>query len=323
MKSSKDKISDAIVVIKEDKILPNYLLYWVKQDENNNVYIFDSKFLQVFGDDIKKSINTGSINDTIIIQPEISVNDFSDSTDFGWLKSALAILRKTPDIKIILSSLFDKNTLAGLSKGHYLAEILSYPNCRLYKMSPFAESFDDINSIFDLENEHLYSQEIAKEKNDYFISELKHDIKYWWFDSQREYLLEEVESIISKISINSKEYIVLDKVIKNCKLYYPSMITKTNTQIIKRILDSKMNIPEIAKWKFFPWVYVDVDGTLFERVAKWSDSEWSQKPNQELLLELQELAKSWKEIHIFTWWNLEEKQKLLDKFDIKYKLVSK
>lgn len=58
-------------------------------------------------------------------------------------------------------------------------------------------------------------------------------------------------------------------------------------------------------------------------MAKWSNQEWSQIVNEELLQKLQEYKKQWKEIYIFTWWNLKEKQKLLDKFDIKYKLMSK
>lgn len=89
------------------------------------------------------------------------------------------------------------------------------------------------------------------------------------------------------------------------------------------ILHIKLDLAEPMKWKRIKWVYVDVDGTLIEYVGIHSGKEGTQKLRQEVVDLLKKYESEWKEIVIWTWWDVELKKKYLRSLWITRPVVSK
>lgn len=89
------------------------------------------------------------------------------------------------------------------------------------------------------------------------------------------------------------------------------------------ILHVDLDLPEVMKWQKIEWVYVDVDGTLIEYVGINSGKEWTQQLRKEVVELLKKYEAEWKEIIIWTGWDVELKKKHLRSLWITRPIVSK
>lgn len=275
-------------------------------------------------DEVLKDPSSFWENDVIILNFE---KQWSSKIDLSW--KILNILNyKIKDwslrAKILLNSFLDQEYLLK-NYGTQAEEFFGHKNTWYIRLPYSKDDLDQsIKSLWKtkITDQMIFDKAIAQ--NVFLrVAEIKHYLK---FDasSKEENLKQTILTLEwqnNKFIYSSKQNIL--EYIQELQIIFPPLKSKSPIEIITRLAKTNFTIPEVAKWKSFSGVYVDVDGTLFERVAKWSEQEWSQIINQEVLQKLQEYEKQWKEVYIFTWWNLQEKQKLLDKFGIKYKLVSK
>ena len=98
-------------------------------------------------------------------------------------------------------------------------------------------------------------------------------------------------------------------------LYWPC----TFEEFIETITDDEWykEWVDIMEWRKLLWVYCDIDDTLIIRDKNGF------AVNEKVLNYLKEQEKLWREIHIWTWWNISDQQQKLNKFWIKYPLMSK
>ena len=72
---------------------------------------------------------------------------------------------------------------------------------------------------------------------------------------------------------------------------------------------------EVPEWTYYEGVFVDRDGCLYDN--------YNLKINDDILDLIKDYEKQWMKVHIWTWWNLEKKQKILDAVGIPYTIESK
>ena len=98
-------------------------------------------------------------------------------------------------------------------------------------------------------------------------------------------------------------------------IYWPC----TFEEFIKIITDNEWYREwiDIMKWKKLVWVYCDIDWTL---IVRGKDGF---VVNEKVLNYLKEQEKLWKEIHLWTWWEIYQQEQILKYFWIKYPLTNK
>jgi hypothetical protein len=102
-----------------------------------------------------------------------------------------------------------------------------------------------------------------------------------------------------------------------CKEYFPWLDTKQ--KMLDYVFNTKLDIPEVMKGQNIEWVYCDVDGTLLI----WWEQEETQILNKKVVSMLKWHETEWKQITIWTWWDLEKAQTLLKSLWIDWPVVSK
>lgn len=110
--------------------------------------------------------------------------------------------------------------------------------------------------------------------------------------------------------------LVLESLYKDYNsIYWPC----TFDEFIEIITDDEWykNWVDIMKWRKLVWIYCDIDWTL---IVEGKDGLIV---NEKVLNYLEEQEKLWKEIHLWTWWEIYEQKRKLRKFWIKYPLTSK
>ena len=152
-------------------------------------------------------------------------------------------------------------------------------------------------------NKEFYEQlrKYTQSKSNYFIGILRHNIRH--------------KCAIDVDELLKNKELIFESYQEYNSYYWPCTFEEfVNIIVYDREFKLWVNTME---WKILQWVYCDMDGTLII-----SDKDWF-VINEKVLGYLKEQEMLWKEIHIWTWWDINKQQQKLNEFWIKYPLISK
>lgn len=97
----------------------------------------------------------------------------------------------------------------------------------------------------------------------------------------------------------------------------------TLEKMLDFIVHIKLDIPELMKWQRIEWVYCDIDGTLIDYVGIHSWKEGTQQLRTRVVELLKKYESEWKEIILWTWWDVQQKEAYLRSLWIRRPVKSK
>ena len=273
---------------------------FINSDWISNTLSFDSRFsFYTYLSVAEGEINNENLKGAFIVMMWPLCKDW----EFIWIKAANAILERWNNAKIVLiTSSYDILPSKDYSEKQYKAveQLSSNPNIKVIKTKfPLMLMADDFNNLkFDNNSQNMALQECAP-----FISEIRHDVVEFW-----------------------KEWFYKKENCEQAQKYYNSFKEKfwyilpnaTFDEFVEFITKYDGKQEEKMPWQEISWVYCDIDGTLII-----VDEKWEKMVNEKVLNYLIKCEKSWKEIHIRTWWDLSKQREVLEKFWITYPLSSK
>jgi len=91
-------------------------------------------------------------------------------------------------------------------------------------------------------------------------------------------------------------------------------------KLIDYVTKEKFNMPLVRPGEALPGVWFDCDWTLLT----YPEGDWSEQSlNPKVVALMKQFEEEWKEITVWTWWDVEEKERLLKEHWINYTVVSK
>ena len=105
----------------------------------------------------------------------------------------------------------------------------------------------------------------------------------------------------------------MPEMVKKAKEYFPSLVDKTDDEIVKFLFGVRKNVPEVMKGQNIEGVFCDIEGTLFN----------GKELNQETLSKLKQFEGEGKNITLWTDGDTAKLQELLNENGITYPLKSK
>lgn len=275
-----------------------------------------------------KRINPIGLKDSTIIN--ICYSDkWREPTEFEWIDLALEKIIKSPESKIIVTSVIPldyllKNMGIENNKKDKLNLLLSKSNAKFLDLIAFSP--EDLKTIFPVESEIENEEEINSETSfqnimESEISRFLHDAKYrielgHWshvvYEDQLSYLfnLPEEKKIEKRIEFENK-------LISMLQMQHPSFKSLPRDKNLQRIVDmykySRADV--LPEWTRFEWVFIDRDWCLYDNK--------NLKFNPDIIDMIKDYEGQWKKITIWTGWNIEMKQKLLDEAGLNYKIQNK
>ena len=274
-------------------------------------------------EDIQKSIKIGDeaekaqgITKSVISMT--SSNELYNSTfiNLHWwgLRNQLCgaykaddLLKDNPEAKVVLYDILGGPKFfyrMGYGTNHDIRDLfilkicLEKPNCVLTDLF-------EINDVkfWQWHNKEFYERlcEYVQSQKYAFIGKIRHDIRY--------------KCAINKNELIKNKELILESYNTYNLHYWPC----TFEEFVDIIVDDSWykEWVDIMEWRKLLWVYCDIDDTLIIR-----DKDGF-VVNEKVLNYLKEQEKQWREIHIWTWWNISDQQEKLNKFWIKYPLISK
>ncbi len=259
--------------------------------------------------------------------------------DFKWIEKAFDIYTSNPDKKLILMSVMTLEDIQKIQKDNdKLKFLLSQKNFRfLYLFDTQAFSDFQKETWFDFDKdipnwlkprpiktfnpkilESLFEEKLITVNTETeFQSIMANEITYFLHNrSNRDHMLDDpglwYEQDLPKLfnlpeDIKSKNRLAFeDKLITLLHLQHPSfklLPRKNNLQWIVDIF-KYINTQLLHEWERFEGVFVDWDWCLYDNKK--------QQFNQNIIDMIIEYESQWKKIIIWSGWNLEMKQKLLD-----------
>lgn len=267
-------------------------------------------------EDIKRSIKiddgpyntkiTKSVIDRIWFNTELYNSIFinASSTNGIAFKKADDLLQDNLDNRVVVYSVIPENAWF-YSKIYSLSDLLVIKRCLENPNFVLVDAirnldFSDVK-FWNMYNKDLYEW-ICK-----YIQSRKYE--YIWKIRHKFFNERDNKELLSKAKWISEEYE------KYNSIYWPC----TFQEFIETISDKEWfkEWLDIMEWKKLKWVYCDMDGTLI-----LDDKDWF-VVNQKVLDYLEEQERLWNEVHIWTWWDINEQQQKLKRFWIKYPLISK
>lgn len=216
--------------------------------------------------------------------------------DLYWINKAIQILTQDKNAKIILTSFLPKEYL--IKNLWDKSEIFESPNVVFFQIP----EFDGINDIKFGNIDSKSHAEIIKVSINDFLRLVRHSSrneKSWFYDKANK---ENAEKYYNEFK---NRY---SSILPNCS--YDEFVMFT----INYKIDDELKMP----WKDILWVYCDIDWTLI-----LTDENWEKTVNEKVLNYLKNLEELWKEIHIWTGWDVSEQRKILESFWITYPVSSK
>lgn len=228
-----------------------------------------------------------------------------------------AFCKTKPSKVLIVSQLWMddlKNLFDTFCKKYKLETILWNPNVQYIQLKWTKD--DIINSINSVRFGDIDETKYFEYKKILLLEFIRCVRHVWCHD--KEYFHREIsKNIKGKYSYDSQDYYRMFT-----EKFWDLFPNYSYDEFIELCFEGHLDIDQYSEekmpWQELPGVYCDVDGTLII-----ADENWERKLNEKVLKYLKSLEKQWKEIHIITWWNIVEQQKILDKFWITYPLSSK
>lgn len=216
--------------------------------------------------------------------------------EFHWIDKAIQILGQDENAKIILTSFLPKEYF--IKNLWEKSKIFEKPNVVFFQIP----EFDGINDIKFWNIDGKSHAEIIKVSINDFLKLVRHSSrneKSWFYNEANK---EKAEKYYNEFK--NRYWSILP----NCS--YDEFVMFT----INYIIDDELKMP----WKEIFWVYCDIDWTLI-----LTDENWEKKVNEKVLNYLKNLEELWKEIYIWTGWDVSEQRKILESFWITYPVLSK
>ena len=288
---------------------------WTREDSYNVIWKIKNKWLE----------------NLFVLNPK--------DNDETTINNAIFILNNFPNSKLIMifwDTKNNKNQLyfgSGFEKISYLikkflkdfwkiAHFTSFDNFRWFHV---AKDWD-INNIYN--DDYYESYKFIKKrwnKEDFlvqlfFSKKFKNKISssqyndlsnrilsLWLFDPSIIYSKSELYILYDNLISSQKSKI--DIILRQAEIIFQRPVNSKST--LNFLVRHKKNIPEIAKWKYFTWIYCDFDGTLFEDTLPWTPESQNPKINYNILDYLLKKQKQWSKITIMTWWDLDQRKQIL------------
>lgn len=246
--------------------------------------------------------------------------------DFAWLDLALTKILADPTKKIVLTcplgsdSFLSHKDISPTQKDKFIF-LLSHHNVR-FLQTPCTR--DQLSTLFTQIDDHqppINSEVSFQHIIEQNISTFLHDDRLWTKLWNGLHLTHEAElSYLIHLPEEKKneQWIAFEnKLIALLQIQHPSFKLLPRKQNLQRIVDMfkysrTKGLPEGTR---FEGVFVDRDGTLYDNKKLIF--------NQHIIDMIKEYEKQWKKITLWTWWNLEIKQKLLDEAWLDYKIQNK
>lgn len=257
-----------------------------------------------------------------IIVAEHIFNETEHRTEFNGLLFAKNLYIQNPNKPMIILSFLPAEYI--IEKGRrwrYLAWLLERKNVQFLQV-PFYRDEDmkvllekGSNKAKNLDEKSFYH--LIERK----MSSFRHD--FWWkvwgwerhdhtYDQYLEKILSQPE-LLEDPDIKS----FLDEMIAFLEIQHPSMKTATFEYKVQAIIDILKYLEQqpLPEWSHFEWVFVDRDNCLY--------NNYTNTFNQNVLNLMKDYLAQGKKVHIWTWWNLENKQKLIDEAWLPYTIEHK
>lgn len=233
--------------------------------------------------------------------------------EFYWIDVAYDILQKDPTAKTVLIDTFALPVLkqaTNRNKGK-LYWLLENNQCRHIKIgSSLTDLINDLNNAFTdtlTPNKEVVFEAEKRIANTH-IATIRHSLEPY-----------KIKDPYNPKNINEERHV--QHAFELTKKYFPGLDN------IEKMLDYMMNvnidIPEVMKWERIEWVYVDIDWTLIDYVPIGSPLEWTQQLRQPVVELLKKYEREWKKVIIWTWGNVEMKEKYIRSLWITWPVVSK
>lgn len=248
---------------------------------------------------IKQEFDERYLNATVIMSKH--KDEWWNFSDFKWIDQAVELLARDPMKTIILFSWMPLE---------YLEKNVSNFNLFLnYKHTEYHRLPKNLS-------------ECLIKKDSTSVKKIKNDVKVnlvWEEAAQRIWTLR--HALKHKDDPYDKTESEKTNWLNEVQKFFPWL--ETFDKAMDYILHIKLDLPEPMKWKRIQWVYVDVDGTLIEYVGIHSGKEGTQKLRQKVVDLLIKYESEWKEIIVWTGWDVDLKKKYLRSLWITRPVVSK
>ncbi len=219
--------------------------------------------------------------------------------NFKGVEKALELANEFPEKKFILYSFFSPEKLAGLCPFFDVATARS--NVRYVEAPCSPGQFIDAAKSFDMPVDEIGSIPVA-EKLDAYV---KNQVGIIWHAFSR---------VVDPFRpVTEAEKICIQDGIKGAKRVFPSMKNADDETILLFLKETSADREEVKKDVYFPGVFCDVEGTLFnDRIL-----------NKSVLSFLQIKVSEGLEVTLWTDGDLAEIKNLLDATDIHFPLCAK
>ena len=335
--------SDNITLQNQIKALRSFFAKWltgslnlwneflIKEIKNNNWISIYKIWNWSDGEKIIDSIKNKKLNWSFLLNAKFSPSKTIDI--------ALYILNIFPNSKVIIffwelkyDSKVDKieeyfwfwNIILNIYKNFSkMGKLRSFSNFRKFNIkkdwdinSIYDEDFNNKNKI--LKYFEKNNSEWAKIALKFVTSKINDNVnlqnqlssyiyKTWLFDPSIIYSKSDLYILYDNLTSSQKSKI--DIILRQAEIIFQRPVNSKST--LNFLVRHKKNIPEIAKWKYFTWIYCDFDGTLFEDTLPWTPESQNPKINYNILDYLLKKQKQWSKITIMTWWDLDQRKQIL------------
>ncbi len=237
--------------------------------------------------------------------------------DAYWgIEAAYDIQNNDPQKKIIMYWWFDRDSLinkkdkTGISSVmHDKLLVLNWSSNFRYLQLPFRGN--DLNNCFVKEWEVNSATQVFEAEKRIAIQNIRiirHSIEPY-----------KVKDPYNPQNNNERRYV--EHAFELTQKYFPW--SDTVEKMLDFVLHVNVDIPEVMKWERIEGVYVDVDGTLIDYVPIWSTLEGTQQLRQKVVELLKKYESEGKKIIIWTWGDVQMKEKYLRTLWITWPVVSK
>ncbi|EKE27887.1 MAG: hypothetical protein ACD_3C00136G0003 [uncultured bacterium (gcode 4)] len=220
---------------------------------------------------------------------------FVVTLDEESIKKAISIKEQNPKVRVMIIDLFWLSSRSMNSR-----EIIEFS--KLTKL-PFVKHITETDSfLFDI----MKSADEFREADEKWENNLEVTKAQIWYSSRiLWYLKHDLPKTIienwNSYKVDESKRAIFEKLIEDARTAFDMKSHVTESQVVRFIMDTKTQIEKVMEWEI-SWAYCDIDDTIIK--ADWTIIEST-------LLILENLEKEWKEIHIWTWGDMEmAKEKL-------------
>lgn len=244
-------------------------------------------------------------------------------SNFKWLEYAKNLCMNNPGQTTVIFSIIPKDILLQMKWLSKYTRLFNKNNVFFVDLLHIESLGQEIanynNKIFkeeDINNESSFREMITSEISKFLHDSLHDDnLNKAIMGLNNKEILKYLFLHEWELDQNLKDFI--SNILKLLEYQHPGYkrySREEQKQWILDIYDYEMS-KELPEWTHYEWVFIDRDGCLFDN--------YTGKFNDEVLEKIKHYEEEGVPVHIWTWWNIEAKQKILDNANLWYKMESK